>query len=179
MHDLAGTVRDVKVYLNDERLKTKNFKQYVELYLNSAAELAADASGGAAQVKPTMIYEQIGPRWEVAFAVSDGTFQQVSFANSISTVKGGTHVQLVADQIAKNLIASITKKNKGATVKPAQIKNHMWIFVNALIENPTFDSQTKETLTLPTSKFGTKPVLSDEFMKKGIYRRGIWLSEWC
>ncbi|OSX67990.1 hypothetical protein POSPLADRAFT_1072653 [Postia placenta MAD-698-R-SB12] len=166
VHDLAGTVRDVKVYLNDERLKTKNFKQYVELYLNSAAELAADASGGAAQVKPTMIYEQIGPRWEVAFAVSDGTFQQVSFANSISTVKGGTHVQLVADQIAKNLIASITKKNKGATVKPAQIKNHMWIFVNALIENPTFDSQTKETLTLPTSKFGTKPVLSDEFMKK-------------
>ncbi|KAG2069851.1 type II DNA topoisomerase [Suillus decipiens] len=164
--DLAGTVKDVKVFLNDERLKIKNFKQYVEMYLNSAAAEAAEASGGAAQGKPAVIYEQIGPRWEVAFAVSDGTFQQVSFANSIATTKGGTHVNHMADQIAKNLIAAIGKKNKGATVKPAQIKNHMWIFVNALIENPTFDSQTKETLTLTASKFGTKPALSEEFMKK-------------
>ena len=43
----------------------------------------------------------------------------------------------------------------------------MWLFVNALIENPTFDSQTKEQLTLPASKFGSKPKLSEEFMKKG------------
>ena len=170
VYDMAGTVRDIKVYLNDERLKIKNFKQYVEMYLDSAAAEAASASGGAAQVKPTMIYEQIGPRWEVAFAVSEGTFQQVSFANSIATTKGGTHVAFMADQIAKSLIAAIEKKNKGAKVKPAQIKNHMWIFVNALIENPTFDSQTKETLTLTASKFGTKPVLSEEFMKKGQSR---------
>ncbi|KAH7926207.1 DNA topoisomerase II [Leucogyrophana mollusca] len=166
VYDIAGTVKDVKVFLNDERLKIKNFKQYVEMYLQSAAAEAAENSGGAAQVKPSMIYEQVGARWEVAFAVSEGSFQQVSFANSIATIKGGTHVALLSDQIAKNLIAAIGKKNKGATVKPAQIKNHMWIFVNALIENPTFDSQTKETLTLPASKFGTKPALSEEFMKK-------------
>ncbi|KIJ08620.1 hypothetical protein PAXINDRAFT_88607 [Paxillus involutus ATCC 200175] len=172
VYDMAGTVKDVKVYLNDERLKIKNFKQYVEMYLESAAAEAAAASGGAAQTKPTMIYEQIGPRWEVAFAVSEGTFQQVSFANSISTTKGGTHVMLIADQIAKNLIAAIEKKNKGAKVKPAQVKNHMWIFVNALVENPTFDSQTKETLTLTTSKFGTKPALSEEFMKK-VFKSSI------
>ena len=66
------------------------------------------------------------------------------------------------------MIASITKKNKAATVKPTQIRNHMWIFVNSLIENPpAFDSQTKETLTLPASKFGTKPSLSEDFFKKG------------
>lgn len=166
VYDLSGTVKNVKVFLNDERLKIKNFKQYVELYLSSAAAEATAASGGAAQGKPTVIHEQISDRWEVAFAVSDGTFQQVSFANSIATIKGGTHVNLIADQIAKSLITAITKKNKGATVKPAQIKNHMWIFVNALVENPTFDSQTKETLTLTASKFGTKPSLSEDFMKK-------------
>ncbi|KAJ8520376.1 hypothetical protein ONZ45_g2836 [Pleurotus djamor] len=166
VYDMAGTVKDVKVYLNDERLKVKNFKQYVEMYLDSAAADAKENSGGAAQAKASIIYEQISPRWEVGFATSDGTFQQVSFANSISTIKGGTHVNYISDQLAKNLIAAITKKNKGATVKPAQIKNHMWIFVNALIENPTFDSQTKETLTLPASKFGSRPTLSEEFMKK-------------
>jgi DNA topoisomerase-2 len=167
VYDIAGTVKDIKVWLNDERLKIKNFKQYVEMYLNSAAAEQAEASGGAAQTKPSVIYEQISPRWEIAFSVADGNFQHVSFANSISTIKGGTHVNSIADQIAKGIIASITKKNKGATVKPAQIKNHMWIFVNALIENPTFDSQTKETMTLPASKFGSKPTISEDFLKKG------------
>ncbi|KAK7059215.1 DNA topoisomerase 2 [Paramarasmius palmivorus] len=166
VYDLAGTVKDVKVYLNDQRLKIKNFKEYVNMYLNSANAQAEEKSGGAAQPKQPLIYEHVGQRWEVAFAVSEGSFMQVSFANSISTSKGGTHVNLIADQISKNLITAIGKKNKGAAVKAAQIKNHMWIFVNALIENPTFDSQTKETLTLPASKFGTKPVISDDFMKK-------------
>jgi len=168
VYDMAGTVKDIKVFLNDERLKIKNFKQYVEMYINSVKAEAAETSGGAAQPKPVIIHEQIGTRWEVAFAVSDGAFQQVSFANSISTIKGGTHVTYIADQLAKHLIAAVSKKNKAATLKPAQIKNHMWIFVNALIENPTFDSQTKETLTLPASKFGTKPTLTDDFVKKGL-----------
>ena len=168
VYDMAGTVKDVKVFLNDERLKIKNFKQYVEMYVNSVKAEAAETSGGAAQLKPLIIHEQIGPRWEVAFAVSDGAFQQVSFANSVSTIKGGTHVTFIADQLAKHLITAVSKKNKAATLKPAQIKNHMWIFINALIENPTFGGQTKEILELPASKFGTKPVLSDDFVKKGL-----------
>ena len=169
VYDMAGTTKDVKVFLNDERIKIKGFKQYVELYLQSTADQAAEESGGAAQAKPTMIYETINDRWEVAFAVSDGTFQHVAFANSISTTKGGTHVTVIADQIAKALITSIQRKNKGAQIKPAHIKAQMWIFVNALIVNPTFDSQTKEQLTLPASKFGSKPNLSEEFMKKGRF----------
>lgn len=166
VYDMAGTVKDVKVFLNDERLKIKNFKQYVEMYINSVKAEAEETSGGAAQPKPLIIHEQIGTRWEVAFTVSDGTFQQVSFANSIATLKGGTHVTYIADQLAKHLIAAVSKKNKAATLKPAQIKNHMWIFVNALIENPKFDSQTKEFLSLPASQFGTKPTLSEDFVKK-------------
>lgn len=168
VYDMAGTVKDIKVFLNDERIKVKNFKQYVELYLSSVAVEAAQISGGAAQIKPTVVYEQVNPRWEVAFAVSDGTAQQISFANSISTIKGGSHVTVIQDQIAKSLINTITKRNKAAAVKIGQLKHHMWIFVSALIENPTFDSQTKETLTLPASKFGgAKPVLSEDFLKKG------------
>ena len=66
-----------------------------------------------------MTYEEIGPRWEVALAVSEGTLQQVSFANSIAMTKCGTHVTLMADQIAQSLIAAIEKKHKGAKVKPA------------------------------------------------------------
>ena len=46
-----------------------------------------------------------------------------------------------------------------------QIKNHCFVFVNALIENPTFDSQTKENMTLQAKKFGSKCELSDKFHK--------------
>ena len=166
--DIAGTTKNVKVYLDGEKLKVKGFKQYMEMYITSAAAEQANAAGGAVQIKPSVVYEVLNPRWEVGFAVSDGSFRHVSFANSISTTKGGTHVNNIADQISKGIIAHITKKNKGATIKPAQIKNHMWIFVNALIENPTFDGQTKENLTLPASKFGSKPAISEDFIKKGM-----------
>lgn len=47
----------------------------------------------------------------------------------------------------------------------------MWLFVNAMIENPAFDSQTKECLNTKKSQFGSKPVLSEEFFKKGASRR--------
>lgn len=73
----------------------------------------------------------------------------------------------VSDQIVSHVLALVNKKNKTAGVKPFQIRNHMWVFVNALIDNPTFDSQTKETLTTRASSFGSKCELSDDFLKKG------------
>jgi DNA topoisomerase-2 len=188
VYDMAGTMKttneegkkhgkDVKVWLNNERISIKSFKQYVEMYVSSAADAASEQTGAAA-TKPTIIHERINDRWEVAFTISEsGTFQQVSFANSIATTKGGTHVAVVADQIAKSLLAGVQKKNKAATVKLPQIKNHMWLFVNALIENPTFDSQTKETLTLPAGKFGSKPTVSEDFVKRGEFK--VVISFYC
>jgi DNA gyrase/topoisomerase IV subunit B len=38
------------------------------------------------------VYTESGKRWQVAMAVSEGQFQQVSFVNSIYTMHGGTHV---------------------------------------------------------------------------------------
>ena len=115
---------------------------------DSAAKTAVENLGGTtqAQAKQSILYEHISNRWEVGFVVSNGVFQHVSFANSISTIKGGSHVNYITDQIAKNLITANSKKNKAAAVKLPKIKEHMWIFVNVLIENLTFDSQTKETM---------------------------------
>ena len=47
-----------------------------------------------------------------------------------------------------------------------QVKNHLWVFVNCLIENPTFDSQTKENMTLQAKSFGSKCSLSESFANK-------------
>ena len=141
------------------------------MFLDSAAKNAAKTSGGAAtQGKTATIYECISDHWEIAFTVSpDGSYQFVSFANAISTTKGGTHVEYISKQIVKYLLTLIMKKNKGAQVKAPQVKNHMWIFVNTLIENPTFDSQMKEQLTLMASKFGLKTSVYEDFLKKGKF----------
>jgi DNA topoisomerase-2 len=163
VYDLCGTVKDIKVFLNEERLKIKNFRQYIDLYLPEQTSLGT---------KPVIVHEILSERWEIAFTLSDGQFQQVSFANSICTSKGGTHVNAVAEQICHKLVESIQKKNKGAPVKPFQIKNHMWLFVNCLIENPAFDSQTKENMTLKASSFGSKVSVTDEFMNK-VRKSGI------
>jgi len=42
----------------------------------------------------------------------------------------------------------------------------MWLFVNCLIENPSFDSQTKENMTLQQKSFGSTCSLSDKFIKQ-------------
>ncbi|CDJ33845.1 DNA topoisomerase II, putative [Eimeria mitis] len=46
-------------------------------------------------------------------------------------------------------------------IKPPHVKQHLWVFVKCLIENPAFDSQTKETLTTTVSRFGSKCTLSE------------------
>src|SRR5690606_12209002 len=35
VYDMAGSVKDVKVFLNGERIKIKGFKQYVDMYLSA------------------------------------------------------------------------------------------------------------------------------------------------
>lgn len=58
------------------------------------------------------VYERVNERWEVCVSISEGQFNQVSFANSICTSKGGTHVNHVADAVVKDLVAFIQKKHK-------------------------------------------------------------------
>ncbi|KAG4090310.1 type II DNA topoisomerase [Neocallimastix lanati (nom. inval.)] len=173
VYDIAGCVSGVKVYLNDERIKIKNFKDYCQMYINSTKKESQENDlGSMPNQNQNIIYERVNERWEIAFSMSDGQFQQVSFVNSICTVKGGTHVNYVADQITSKLIDSLKKKNKNLSIKPFQVKNHLWVFINSLIENPAFDSQTKETLTLRASSFGSRCPVSDNFINK-VMKSGV------
>ena len=157
VYDMAGILgKTVKVYFNGEKLPVKDFQSYVEMYLGPRS-----GEGAVSRV-----YERFGDRWEVCIAASDGQFNQVSFANAICTSKGGTHVNYIADQAVKYLCETLSKKHKQAGVKPFMVKNYLWVFVNCLVENPAFDSQTKDTLTLRASAFGSKCQLSDSFLKK-------------
>jgi len=153
--DLAGVTDErVRVHLNGEKIEIKNFQQYCGLYLE--AKEAVDLP---------QIVEKKHDRWEILASLSDGQFQQVSFVNGICTSKGGTHVNYIVDQIIQKVQAALQKKNKKLTIKPHHIRQNLWIFVNVLVENPAFDSQTKETLSTKASEFGSKVELTDKFLK--------------
>ncbi|KAL8775572.1 MAG: hypothetical protein Q9209_000068 [Squamulea sp. 1 TL-2023] len=166
VYDLAGTVKGVKVYLNGNMIKIRNFKKYMEMYTKA---IKVERGDEAANDTSEIITEAPDARWELGFAVSDGSFQQVSFVNSIATTSGGTHVNYIADQVANKLMDIVKKKLKkegGATLKTNQIRNHLFLFINCQIVNPAFTSQTKEQLTTKHTQFGSKCTVSDEFMKK-------------
>ncbi|PHH86261.1 hypothetical protein CDD83_10488 [Cordyceps sp. RAO-2017] len=166
VYDMAGTVRNVKVHLNGTQLKLKGFKSYCDLYAKSIASERSVEEGGAPTCTVEIDKDKGHPRWEVGFTVSDGTFQQVSFVNSIATTSGGTHVNYIADQITASLLKLLNKRQKGHSLKQSHLRNHIFIFVNCLVNNPAFTSQTKEQLTTKTSQFGSKCVLGEEFLKK-------------
>lgn len=91
--------------------------------------------------------------------------------NSICTTKGGSHVNYVTDQVVNHVMDWIKnnkkKEVKSAGVKNFHVKNHLWVFVNALVDNPAFDSQTKETLTTRQAQFGSTCHLPDKVLKSG------------
>ncbi|PNH12210.1 DNA topoisomerase 2 [Tetrabaena socialis] len=154
----AGSVsgrlwRGKRVYYNGERIIMKSFSDYE----NGVPRFC----------------ERFSDRWEVCVSLTDGLFQQVSFVNSIATTKGGTHVEYLVNQIVKHAVEKLSKKtSKTSAIKPQMVRQHLWVFVNCNVENPAFDSQTKETLTLRASSFGSKcelpPLFIDKLLKAGL-----------
>ena len=150
----ACTPPNVKVYYNDVQLPFKTFEKYVDLFLGTKAET------------PRVILSN--ERWEVCAAFTDG-YKQVSFVNGIHTTQGGSHV----DQVLKNMISKIQEQNKKhIELKPTFIKEHLFLFVKATLENPTFSSQTKTECTSKWSTFGSRLDITDEFIKK-VCKLGI------
>ncbi|EGX92916.1 DNA topoisomerase 2 [Cordyceps militaris CM01] len=166
VYDMAGTIRGIKVHLNGEVIKIPTFKAYCDLYAKSIAKERSAEEGGEPTCSVEIDKDKSHPRWEVGFAVSDGTFQQVSFVNNIATTSGGTHVNYIADQITASLLKTLNKRKKGHTLKQSHLRNHIFIFVNCFIDNPAFTSQTKEQMTTKASLFGSKCTLGDQFLKK-------------
>jgi DNA topoisomerase-2 len=153
VYDIAGiTTKDVKVKLNGEALDVKNFNHYVDLY-NDCDKISEQHE-----------------RWSYSICLSE-EFKQVSFVNGIFTSKGGKHVDYIVQQIVKKMIVYIEKKKK-VDVKPSIIKEQLHIFLNCTIVNPSFDSQTKDYLNTPPSKFGSSCVVSDKFIEK-LAKQGI------
>ena len=160
VYDIAAvTEKNIKVKYNSQLVPVKNFIQYIDLYIGTKEE-------------SQRVYETNGERWEYAVALSSThEFIQVSFVNGIHTSKGGKHVEYILGQITRKLVEFIEKKKK-IKVNMTSIKEQLILFIRCDIENPSFDSQTKDYMNTPSNKFGSTCIVTDKFIEK-VAKMGI------
>ena len=155
IYDMAAiTDKTIKVKYNDKLLEVKTFSNYIDLYIGSKSDTER-------------VYEESSNgRWDYAVCIApNDEFTQISFVNGIFTQKGGKHVDYLVNQIVRKITAFI-KTKKNIDVKPSAIKEQLMIFVNCTIENPAFDSQTKDYLNTAISNFGSTCEISDKFIER-------------
>ena len=151
----AVTDKSIKVKYNSLKLDpdVKDFESYANLYIGCKSE-------------HQRLYEKANERWEYTVCLAPNEeFTQVSFVNGIHTSKGGKHVEYIVGQLVKKLTLYI-KEKKHIEVKPASIKEQLMVFINCTIENPAFDSQTKDYLNTAISNFGSSCDISAKFIDK-------------
>jgi len=145
--DVAGCNPNIKVYFNGEEILIKSFEDYVKYY------------------KSEYFFETNKDKtWSMAVAPSEEGFSQVSFVNTTDTYDGGTHVDYILNQILTQMREFFQKKHK-VDVKPSELKNHMMIFLNATVVNPSFSSQTKEKLITEIKDFGFTYEVPEKLIK--------------
>ena len=164
--ELAATVgKAVKVTWNGEVIASNTFEKYIKLFLR-------DGMTGFA-------YEDCGVYWEIGVILTSHLYsdeeelpdeKHISFVNGIHTKKGGKHVESVTRKILADFCEFA--KSKKVDIKPGQLKNSMVLFLNTTIVNPSFDSQTKEYLTTPSSEFGSRPEYSGKLVAQ-LHKLGL------
>lgn len=158
--DMAGcSGGKLTVTLNGETIDVRGFEDYLNLFRQST-----DSSVSS------MVYHNFNPRWEVAIGLSDTkSLESISFVNGMSTSRGGSHVDILADQVSNYIADHINKKfskRLDINITPRMVRRNLLICVNCLIENPSFDTQMKDCLTSNPESFGSQYELSKKFLRK-------------
>lgn len=146
LYDIAACNPNLKIYFNETLISFNSFKEYSELYTNY------------------VFYEQ-SPKWKIGVGHSTVGFKAISFVNSVETKDGGTHVNNITHQIIQYLRENIKKKYR-VDVKPAELKQHLFLFIECTVINPAFSSQTKEKLITEPKDYGGTHELSERILKQ-------------
>lgn len=146
VHEIAFTNPKLKVYYNKKKCDIDSFEKFVKTYDKDS------------------VYYEID-RWRLGVAYSKDGFKHISYVNSTPSFDGGTHVDYVVDKIVEAVREKIEKKTK-QSIRPSEIKNNLVIMLDCNINNPRYNSQTKEKLITQPSQFGSRFDLDEKFIKR-------------
>ena len=170
-YEAAVCVPGCAIYLNGNPLPIPSMAAYMELFtpLDSAG-LPDDIKKLTPKKRREALiaYEDAGERWEIGAILTSRLYKDdppddrhLSFVNGILTRRGGKHVDYVATHVLKDF-CELAKKKK-VEVTPPLLKDSLTWFIRSVIVNPSFDTQTKESLTTLATKFGSKPKITERF----------------
>jgi DNA topoisomerase-2 len=172
-YEAAVCVPGCAIYLNGTPITIPSMAAYMELFAPiDAAGLPDDIKKLTPKKRRDALiaYEDAGERWEIGAILTSRLYKDdapdnrhLSFVNGILTREGGKHVDHVATHVLKEF-CELAKKKK-VEVTPPLLKDSLTWFIRSVIVNPNFDSQTKDELTTPVAKFGSKPKISEKFIE--------------
>lgn len=155
--EIAATNTHLKVYFNGERIMPVpncTFKNFIELF-------------DQGDDKFEYAYDDSCEKFRVGVsASSEGQFEHVSFVNSTRTKSdNGTHILYVGMQIWNAIRAHVLKKYKH-DVPPAQLRQHLRLYLDCTIVNPRYSSQTKDELITEPKNYKATYTPSEKFIKR-------------
>ena len=151
--DAAAANTGLKVIFNcggeDIEWKFKKLDEYIDLYsniLNIADKIPFENDLCTALIFPDSSVD-------------------VGFVNGAECSKG-THMKALRNEINQAVCDFITKKDKIKDLTTRAVDNKYSVFININVSNPSYDSQTKDTLTTPIEKFAKDEKLKWEVNEK-------------
>jgi len=167
--DTAFTLK-IPVVFNGNKFNIKNAKEYAKLYLgkdavkNSILYYVWPEGTETFMKKNVEMAKEKGilPIMELCAVDSPDAAEKVSFVNNMLTRNGGVHYEAAFKAVASGVLDTVNgsskKKKRGEKSEKAHkltlgdVKKHVSLFVNCWIDDPIFDSQTKNELKAPQLK---------------------------
>lgn len=125
LYAIASTFPEIQISFNGEKIKPKNYKEYLSTFGDSFIEYQGQ---------------------DYFFGIFNSPYEeyaQASNINSLDFMEGGTHEELIMQGITYALKEQIKKKHK-LEMAPAEIKRClMFVFAGRKFKNLKFSGQTK------------------------------------
>ena len=143
----AAMITQLPVFLNGKKIHIKNLVEYTKFF------------------KETSDFMHIKHKeCEIVLTPSSGSFEHVAFTNGVFNKEGGVHVDSWSESIFRPLMAKFNKPKK-PQVNIKDVKKFFRIYINCMLINPEFTSQSKTCLASPTVTTFVQPKNINAIMK--------------
>lgn len=182
--DTAFTLK-IPVSFNGKKFNIKSGKDYAKLYLGKEAVKNSILyyswpEGTETIVKKGVEYAKnkgVLPIIEICAVDTPDMAERMAFVNNMWTRNGGVHYEAAFKAIASSVLKTVNepKKAKKEIKTPKltlqDVKKHVSLFVNCWIDDPIFDSQSKNELKSPAPKVNIPEEVLKPLMKWELVAR--------
>jgi len=148
--DMAAATPGLNVYFQNTKL---NLKHYVDVSSQFPPLYSYAAMLGGTR----LTYVELGDRWQCVVFAKEEDFPPVpSFVNGVRCDEGGDFVDVVEKELFSLIRKTVQQKMK-VKLHKNDIQSCVGVIVVALLENPAFQTQTKDKCISTPSEFGSIP----------------------